>query len=154
MGSRRLRTAKRPARGGISRTAKIVVVIFALAGAGLAARGAYRAWRHRWLLDRVRRAYVAAECTVTAKDVRISMHIGRAHGRGRRRDTHAVFEPLVRYRYRVGSRWLESDRFSPDPPIEHQRERIGELLKRYDVGRSYRCWYDPERPDQAVLERP
>ena len=145
---------RRTARGGIGATGKVVLITVAVAATGFLGREAYRSLQHRWLLDRVRRAYLAAECTVTSKDVLISAHTGRAHGRDRHRDTHAVFEPIVRYRYRVGSHWFESVRFSPDPPIEHQRERIDELLRRYAVGQSYPCWYDPERPDQAVLERP
>ena len=132
----------------------VVLVAIAVAGASLLARATYRAWQHRRLLDRVGRAYVAGECTVMSKHVRTSMHTSRAHGRDRHRDTHAVFEPVVKYRYLVGSRWLESDRFSVDPPTEHKRERIDELLRQYEVGKRYPCWYDPERPDQAVLARP
>lgn len=144
----------RKGRRKTTRITLVVLVAIAVAGAGLLAGAAYRALQHRWLLDRVRRVYVAGECTVISKDVRVSMHSSRAHGRDRHRDIHAVFEPVVRYRYRVGSRWLESDRFSPDPAMEHDRKRIDELLGRFDVGKSYPCWYDPERPDQAVLERP
>lgn len=127
--------------------AAIAAVVVAFLG-----RGAYQRVQHRRLLERVGEIYVAGECTVTSKDVHTIMHTGSRRRDGQRR-THAAFEPLVRYRYRAGGRDLQGERFSPEPTGEHDRTRIEELLRRYEVGQTYPCWYDPDRPEEAFLER-
>lgn len=124
-------------------------VALAVAFAG---RGAYQRVQHRRLLARVQQAYVRADCSVTSKEVHVTTHLDRGRKQGQRR-THAVFEPVVRYRYRVGERDFEGERFSPEPPREHERARTEELLRRYEVGKTYPCWHDPDRPDEAFLER-
>ena len=127
----------------------VATVIVAFVGAEALPR-----LQRRRLVERVRHTYVAGECTVTSKEVHVTTHVGPGWNRSyEERNAHPAFEPLVRYRYRVGGRDLEGDRFSPKPPSEDDRTRIERLLRRYEVGTVYPCWHDPERPEDAFLER-
>ena len=130
----------------------LALIVVAIVGAG--GHVAYRGVLARRLRERVQTSYVATECTVLTKEVKMSSHSGRVHGRDRHRDLHAVFEPLVTYRYAVQGRGFEGNRFSVDPPVEHERERVVERLNGYEVGGKYPCWYDPDAPGEAVLNKP
>ena len=60
--------------------------------------------------------------------------------------------PIIRYRYRVGGRDLESDRVAIGGAPMMTRVLAGKLVGRYPVGARVDVYVDPENPEHALLE--
>jgi hypothetical protein len=60
--------------------------------------------------------------------------------------------PIIRYEYQVGSQRYDSSKFSVDNfsgGVGHCRA----LVRRYPLGQNVKVFYNPDNPEQAVLER-
>ena len=107
--------------------------------------------RHRRLVERVRTRYVRTRCEVLSSEVHGEQH---AHRRGQARPhEHNVYVPAVRYRYEVEGRTYESTEYSPTMKDTDDLAVASSIVARYQPGRPCECWYDPEHPEDAVLER-
>lgn len=152
--SRRGRSAGRPVV-----TVKAVALVALLL---LACVSVPFAWHpiKTWMLVRdVRSRYQQTRCTVVSKEVqsqvatRARRYIsGGFRYRGQRKVT--LYTPRVEFRHSLGGREYVSTTYSPTPLIEPDKATVDRVLARYEPGGDCVCWYDPERPERAFLERP
>jgi len=69
--------------------------------------------------------------------------------------THHLYSPHVRYAFRVGSaaQVLEGEEISSLQTSSGNREWAESVVASYAVGTRVTVWYNPDRPEDAVLER-
>jgi hypothetical protein len=85
-------------------------------------------------------SYEETTCTILDKTIRES--------KGK---TKSYYDPLVSVRYKVKGKEILSAGFLPRGL---GRESSAEKrLARYEIGKSYPCWFDPEAPREFVLKR-
>lgn len=65
----------------------------------------------------------------------------------------SVMVPLIRYRYVSEGAVYHGTRVSAPERKPLPGVRPGAVLERYPVGKAVRVYYDPQRPESAVLER-
>jgi hypothetical protein len=89
-------------------------------------------------------SYEKTACTIVDKTIRRSTgSTGRTKSR--------IYDPLVSVRYNVKGKEILSAGFLVRGS---GREKSAEKrLARYDIGKSYPCWFDPEDPPEFVLKR-
>lgn len=119
-----------------------------MAGMGLsiAAAGAFFVWflwKNYAVAGRMD-AWVETPCEIlasTVDDSRIDQHF------------QTSFEFQVSYRYEWEGRPMVGDRAKSKPVVAGIRKKLEKWESRYPTGRRTVCFVNPERPDQAVLER-
>jgi hypothetical protein len=67
------------------------------------------------------------------------------------RESRVTNQPLVHYEYTVGGRTYRCSRVSVAEEVDGAELRA--ILKRYPVGQAVTVYYDPARPERALLER-
>ncbi|GIW97163.1 MAG: hypothetical protein KatS3mg111_0496 [Pirellulaceae bacterium] len=87
------------------------------------------------------RSWAAAPCTVVA--VEIETH---------RSDDGTTYSPKITYEYTVAGETYRSDR-RRFLEVSSSRSWAQEVLKEFPVGSETVCYYDPEQPSEAVLQR-
>jgi hypothetical protein len=65
----------------------------------------------------------------------------------------AVYNPQVEIEYSVGGRRYTSLAYHRLRTGYADKERAAALARRFKIGKSYPCWYDPDDPRQVVLLR-
>jgi uncharacterized protein DUF3592 len=118
-----------------------------------------QAVRKRVLVYRVRHRFRETLCTVESKELGIESgsrtvtHLGGGHQHSA---TEAVvlYKPLIRYHYSANGGEYESIGLSPTAEASADRGSAVLALSHYSLGTRYQCWYDPEHPESAFLERP
>ncbi len=92
-------------------------------------------------------AYEKTTCTMIDKKIRWSTgSTGRTKSR--------IYEPLVSVRYDVKGKEIVSAGSLAKGAFLSSREKSAEKkLARYELGRSYPCWFDPDDPQEFVLQR-
>ncbi len=64
------------------------------------------------------------------------------------------FQAIIRYQYAVGLRELTGDRICFLKATSSPRKsEVSRMVADYPTGSTARCFYDPQRPEQSVLER-
>jgi hypothetical protein len=63
-----------------------------------------------------------------------------------------VYAPQVRFRYTVEGRSLASDRYSFDASSSSDRAYAAGVVADHPAGKTVTVWYDPDRPDVAILQ--
>jgi Protein of unknown function (DUF3592) len=61
--------------------------------------------------------------------------------------------PLIRYEYQAGSQKLVSDKFSADNFTLGVPFAVQSVINRYQLGQQVTVFYNPDNPEQSVLER-
>jgi hypothetical protein len=89
-------------------------------------------------------SYEKTTCAIVDKTIRRSMgSTGRTKGH--------IYDPLVSVRYNIKGKEILSAGFLARGS---GREKSAEKrLARYELGRSYPCWFDPEYPQEFVFKR-
>ena len=64
-----------------------------------------------------------------------------------------VYSPYVSYEYQVGGRSLSGSRIRFGSASSRDQAKAAAVLQRYPEGKAVTVYYDPARPDEAVLER-
>lgn len=92
-------------------------------------------------------SYEKTTCAIVDKKIRWSTgNTGRTKSK--------IFEPLVSVRYDVRGKMIVSAGSLAKGAFLSSRERSAEKrLARYELGRSYPCWFDPDDPQEFVLKR-
>jgi hypothetical protein len=92
-------------------------------------------------------SYEKTTCTILDKKIRWSTgSTGRTKSK--------IFEPLVSVRYDIRGKEIVSAGSLAKGAVLSSRERSAEKrLARYELCRSYPCWFDPEDPQEFVLTR-
>ena len=70
----------------------------------------------------------------------------------RRRKTRTLYEAQVRYDYKVGGRSLIGGRITMADSSSSSESRAKKISKRYPPGSACTVYYNPDKPEQAVLE--
>ena len=70
----------------------------------------------------------------------------------RRRKTRTLYEAQVRYDYKVGGRSLIGGRITMADSSSSSESRAKKIIKRYPPGSACTVYYNPDKPEQAVLE--
>jgi uncharacterized protein DUF3592 len=116
--------------------------IFALVGIGLLA------W---WLVSRRRVAASQAWPAAQGQIAAASLHsYTRSDSDGN--DT-TYYEPKIEYAYTVGGQPLTGKRVAFGAAASTSRARAEQIVSRYAPGAAVAIYYNPERPQEAVLER-
>jgi uncharacterized protein DUF3592 len=90
-----------------------------------------------------RRRFLTADGTVRSSDVKTS--------RGGKGGTQ--YAPQVRYRYRVGEKEYDSERYTFDSSTSSGAgEYSRRIVAAHPPGRAIRVYYDPDRPEVAILD--
>lgn len=64
-----------------------------------------------------------------------------------------VWWPEVKYEYEVGGAQYAGDQIqSSGPVLTSTRSAVEEVLSRYPVGRQVQIYFNPEQPEESVLE--
>jgi hypothetical protein len=124
--------------------------LFFVAGCGLLVAGIWG-----FLLDwRANNRYLPNSCVVldrrlaagTSEDVVVRGDVPSTVQR-------PSYHPEIRIRYEVGGReyrvWTYSALVRPSPDRAAQQA----IVESFRVGGTYPCWYDPDRPERAILVR-
>ena len=123
--------------------------------AGLVLPLSWRALRDSIRAYDVRHRYKQTVCTVVSTklgtEAATHLHGGHRHGAA---EQVVLYTPQVRYTYSVAGRVYESSAFSAESRATEDRAAAETVLARYRAGAEYPCWYDPNRPEDAILERP
>lgn len=64
----------------------------------------------------------------------------------------AVFSPMVRYQYTLGSRTYTGMRITFSP-VQYTRQKADQAAHRYPPSTPVTVYYDPLHPEEAVLEQ-
>ena len=83
---------------------------------------------------------------VISSEVRVEESTDRHGG------TTTWYNPVVSYSYSAGGRQLHGDRLRFGNPRSGSRKKADEAVARYAVGSSPAVRYNPERPEECVLE--
>lgn len=82
----------------------------------------------------------------------ISSEVRVEESRDRRGGTSTWYNPVVSYSYSAGGQKLHGDRLRFGNPRSGSRRKADEAVARYPVGSSPAVRYNPERPEECVLE--
>jgi len=106
------------------------------------------AWAHFRAVGKAK----AAETWPTATGKVLSCDIVEEESRDREGGTTTWYNPVVRYAYSAGGRDLESTRLRFGNYRSASRKKAEACLARYSAGASTSVRYNPERPEECVLE--
>jgi hypothetical protein len=124
------------ARGRV-RTLNSLRVVFSVAGVGLIILGLFT------MRETSRsRGWVKVDGRV------VTSSVNEFRGKG-----GATYRPLVMYSYSVGPVRFMSNRIAFHPVSSGDRRAAATLAAGYPVGRTVQVFYDPQDPEQAVLDR-
>ena len=115
-------------------------------GAAIALSGAVFAWLMWASFQRARvmDAWTSVPCVIV--ESRLAEEILNPN-------TPVNYRPVVRYRYEVAGRTLESDRLRRIETKSSRREKMNTLLAPYPPGAEAAAWVNPADPAEAVLIR-
>jgi hypothetical protein len=119
----------------------IFVALIGLVGALLAGLG----WRRARALTEAAQRWLDAPGKVLAASA-------ERRGGGSATSRNAYYAPLIRYAYVVNGREREGSRLRFGLTTARSRGGAEKLLAPYPVGAAIKVRYDPENPDQSVLE--
>jgi hypothetical protein len=63
------------------------------------------------------------------------------------------YKPQISIRYLVNGKQFVATTYDANGRWGHTRSQSQEILTRFEIGREYPCWYDPDDPAAAVLVR-
>ena len=122
----------------------VMAVAFLAVGLGFGGFFASHAWQDL----RVFTVWKPTTCTILDKEIRSSSGPG---------SSRPSYRPAITFRYQVAGRefrctgwdsWALSSIYGGGSARYYER-----VLDRFEVGRTYPCWYNPGDPSRAVLER-
>ncbi len=96
--------------------------------------------------------YIASSSVVVDKRVHSQLFdVAGPKGQGVRQVEH--YRPEIKIQYEVNGRKFES--WSYDATGNHSPDRAAQqaIANSFQVGATYPCWYDPDRPERAILVR-
>jgi hypothetical protein len=64
-----------------------------------------------------------------------------------------VYHPEFKIQYQVGGRKYEVWTYDAIPGFCTDRAAQQAIVDSFRLGAAYPCWYDPDRPDRAILVR-
>jgi hypothetical protein len=101
---------------------------------------------------RVNHRYVANSCVVLDKRLDSEMFRAALKGGGQGKESPS-YRPAIQIRYEVNGQKFEVWAYDGFGVYSSDKAAVQARVDRFQVGATYPCWYDPDRPDQAVLER-
>lgn len=106
------------------------------------------------VLEDIRRHVSYQKNTCTVLDKRIVLEEGSSSSSKGTRSTTDYNKPLVAVRYQAGGREITTVGMpKPSAPLSAADKFALRQLARYERGKSYPCWYDPQEPTTFVLAR-
>ena len=101
---------------------------------------------------RVNNRYSSNSCLVLDRklDSRMFDMAGPAGQRARKEES---YRPAIKIRYEVNGRKIETWAYDGTGNLLPDRAAQQAIVDSFQVGSTCPCWYDPDRPDQAVLVR-
>lgn len=106
-----------------------------------------------WLLPdwRVNNRYIASSCQVL--DKKLESQLFDVPGGPNKGVKEESYRPALKIQYEASGRKIET--WAYDGGIIYSPNRASQqaIIDSFQVGATYPCWYDPDRPDQAVLVR-
>ena len=82
----------------------------------------------------------------------LSSEVVEEESRDREGGTSTWYNPVVRYSYSAGGRQLQASRLRFGNPRSASRKKAEAAIAIYPVGSSTTVRYNPEKPEEAVLE--
>ena len=90
---------------------------------------------------RVNHEFVETACTVRSKA------IGRSNGDGE------AYRPEIQIEYKIAGKKYVTKTYDITGSYSSDHEEQKSILKQFEIGQEYPCWYDPIDPNVAVLVR-
>lgn len=91
---------------------------------------------------RANHEFLETRCTVVAKEIATVEQEGRAK-----------YRPEIRVRYEAGGRDYEGVAYDALGVYSVDESEVRRVLDRFEEGRTYPGWYDPQEPESIVLRR-
>ena len=101
---------------------------------------------------RVNNRYVEASCVVLDRRVE-SRSMDVAAPKGQEVKHQDVYRPEIQVRYEVKGRKFETWCYHGGVMFSPDRAAQQAIAESFQVGMTYPCWYDPDRPEQVILVR-
>jgi hypothetical protein len=96
--------------------------------------------------------YLASSAVVLDKRLQSQLFdVARRKGQGIRQQES--YRPEIKIQYEVNGRKFESWSYDATGMYSPDRAAQQAIVDSFQVGATYPCWYDPDRPEQAVLVR-
>jgi hypothetical protein len=109
------------------------------------------------LLDwRANNRYLPNSCVVLDRRLAIDTRdlvVGVSQEGVPRTESKPVYHPEIKIQYQVGGRKYEVWTYDAIPGFSTDRAVQQAIVDSFMVGATYPCWYDPDRPDRAILVR-
>ncbi|TFI57009.1 DUF3592 domain-containing protein [Sphingomonas parva] len=106
------------------------------------------AWAHFRAINKAK----AAESWPSVPGRVISCEVREEESSDREGNTSTWYNPVVTYAYSTGGRELQGNRLRFGNPRSGSRRKAEEAILPYGVGTTPAVRYNPERPDECVLE--
>lgn len=97
--------------------------------------------------------YVENSCVVVDRRIDTQMVQLAARTGGGLAEATPAYRPSVRIRYAVNGRDYEVWAHDTFGAFNTDKAAVQARLELFRVGATYPCWYDPDRPEEAVLDR-
>lgn len=98
----------------------------------------------------VNRAFVENQCTILGKRIESYEKRVRRNKTTRRR---TYYRPEFHIKHEVAGQSYEARGFRIVDSSSTSKTSQEKILGRYEIGKSYPCWYDPKDPARVVLEK-
>jgi hypothetical protein len=109
------------------------------------------------LLDwRANNQYLPNSCVVLDRRLAIGTRdlvVGVSEDGVPRTEPRPAYHPEIKIQYEVGGRKYEVWTYDAIPGFSPDRAAQQAIVDSFLVGATYPCWYDPDRPDRAILVR-
>jgi hypothetical protein len=101
---------------------------------------------------RVNNRYLQGSCVVL--DKRLADSDGRFPNVGHEGTPPKIsYHPEIKIRYEVGGRTYEVWTYDAIAMFDTDKDRMQAIVDSFQVGATYPCWYDPDRPEKGILVR-
>ena len=97
------------------------------------------------VMDDVRQFSAYENTTCIIVDKKLSWGTGKTKSR--------IYDPLVSVRYKAGDHEIVSAGSMVKGTFSGRESSAEKKIARYELGRPYPCWFDPEDPHEFLLER-
>jgi len=101
----------------------------------------------------VGRRFVEGRCEILGRQIIEEERRHKTSTKAPGRSKRMQYRPEFHIRYEVAGRELEARTWRIVESSSTSKASQEKVLARFEVGRSYPCWYDPADPARAVLEK-
>ena len=126
------------------------MLIFFLVGGVLGGVGYFAILRPEMEVDR---SFVEGRCEIIGKELIEEERRSRSSAKPGSTKRRTYYRPEFHIRYEVSGSPLEARAWRIVKSSSRSETSQRQVLDRFEVGKTYPCWYDPADPSRVVLEK-